>query len=69
MTKLHAVDYYMDGHVAVSFCKVCSAEGDRLLEDCSGPIKSSGLYFQNMTREEFEEKYHNALDESKLPAK
>lgn len=33
MTK-HVTDYYMDGHIAISFCKVCSAEGLKLLADC-----------------------------------
>jgi hypothetical protein len=38
MTKHHVTDYYMDGHVAVAFCKVCSAECEKLLEDCPGKI-------------------------------
>lgn len=32
--KCHVIDYYMDGHVAIAFCKVCSAEGDKLFDDC-----------------------------------
>jgi len=34
----HILDYYMDGHTAVSFCKVCSAEGLELLDACSQKI-------------------------------
>lgn len=36
MTTQHIVSHYMDGHVKVEFCKVCSAEGPKLLEDCQG---------------------------------
>lgn len=39
MTKRHVIDYYMDGHSAISFCKVCSAEGLKLFEDCPGKIE------------------------------
>lgn len=39
MTKRHVIDYYMDGHVTVAFCKVCSAEGEKLLEDCPQKIE------------------------------
>ena len=38
MTKQHTLDYYMDGYTAVPYCKVCSAEGLKLTEDCSGKI-------------------------------
>ena len=38
MTKQHTFDYYMDGHIAVQFCKVCSAEGLKLIEECFGKI-------------------------------
>jgi len=34
MTIRHVIDYYMDGHCMIAFCKVCSAEGDKLIEDC-----------------------------------
>lgn len=34
--RLHVIDYYMDGYQPVSFCKVCSAEGDKLFEECPG---------------------------------
>lgn len=66
MTRRHVTDYYMDGHVSVEYCKVCSAEGLRLFDDCSGPIKSGVVYFQDMTKEEFEEKYQKAIDGKKL---
>lgn len=36
MTKRHTIDYYMDGHCVIPFCKICSAEGDKLLEECAG---------------------------------
>lgn len=34
--RLHVIDYYMDGYHPVSFCKVCSAEGDKLFDECPG---------------------------------
>jgi len=34
MTKRHDIGYYLDGRVSVAFCKVCSAEGEKLFEDC-----------------------------------
>lgn len=58
MTR-HVPDYYMDGHIAIPFCKVCSAEGDKLLEECTGPIQPV-FYFQDMTKEEFEKKFPRA---------
>lgn len=36
MTLRHAIDYYMDGHIAIAFCKNCSAEGDKLFDECVG---------------------------------
>jgi hypothetical protein len=38
MITRHTIDYYMDGHSAVPFCKVCSAEGLALSEDCPQKI-------------------------------
>lgn len=38
--KRHVIDYYLDGHVTVAFCKICSAEGEKLFEDCSQKISS-----------------------------
>lgn len=34
MTKQHELGYYQDGFVSVAYCKRCSAEGEKLLEDC-----------------------------------
>lgn len=68
MTKLHTIDYYMDGHIAIPFCKVCSAEGDKLLEDCQGYLDTP-FYFRHLSKKEFEEKYNNALDQSTKAAK
>ena len=34
MTKQHELAYYNDGHVKVAYCKKCSAEDLKLLEDC-----------------------------------
>ena len=34
MTIPHAIDYYTDGHMAIAYCKICSAEGEKLLESC-----------------------------------
>lgn len=64
MTLRHVIDFYMDGHIAVSFCKVCSKEGQELLQECTGPIDMPN-FFQGMTKREFEEKYSKALDEKK----
>lgn len=58
MTKRHTIDYYMDGHIAVAFCKLCSAEGGKLLEEeCQGPFVSGVEYFRGLTREEFDKKF------------
>ena len=62
--KLHVTDYYLDNHIAIAFCKVCSAEGDALQDLCKGPIDTPN-YFGNLSRKEFEEKYQKALDQSK----
>ena len=39
----HVLDYYMDGHISTPFCKVCSAEGYRLLDPCSKETRSPNL--------------------------
>ena len=39
MTRLHDVAYYLDGHVQVAYCRKCSAEGEKLLEDCPQKIE------------------------------
>lgn len=40
MTKQHDIAYYLDGHVKVAYCKHCSAEGEKLLEDCPQKIEN-----------------------------
>lgn len=40
MTIRHVVDYYMEGHSMVAFCKVCSAEGDKLIDACPGKYEN-----------------------------
>jgi len=40
MTTRHVIDYYMDGFTMIAFCKVCSAEGDALFEECKGLIET-----------------------------
>lgn len=64
MTLRHVIDYYMDGHKAISFCKICSKEGQELLQECTGPIDIP-FYFRDMSKKEFEEKYSKALDGKK----
>jgi len=68
MTRLHKLHNYKDGYKVVEYCCVCSAEGDTLLEDCPGnfpnPVRT--LYFRDMTKEEFEEKYQKTLDAASL---
>lgn len=44
MTKLHTIDYYMDTWRTIPFCKICSAEGDLLAEDCSGLAPCTAHY-------------------------
>lgn len=64
MTR-HVPDYYMDGYIAITFCKVCSAEGDKLLDECPGPIQKSELQL----REDFKNNFPRAakmLDDKKL---
>lgn len=39
MTKQHDIGYYLDGRVLVAYCKQCSAEGEKLLEDCPQKIE------------------------------
>ena len=63
---VHVTDFYMDGYITIPYCKVCSAEGLALFEDCAGPIDQP-FYFRHMSKKEFEEKYQNAIDESRKP--
>ena len=57
MTKPHTLAYYMDGQQRVEFCKVCSAEGFALYEDCPGKTENSISHEQK------------SLDEKKQTAK
>lgn len=36
MTRLHKLGKYRDGLALVEYCRVCSAEGNELLDDCPG---------------------------------
>jgi hypothetical protein len=36
MTRLHKLGQYKDGFAVVEYCRVCSAEGLKLIEDCPG---------------------------------
>lgn len=36
MTRLHKLGTYKDGYELVEYCRVCSAEGLKLIEDCPG---------------------------------
>lgn len=55
MTTQHAIGYYLDNHVSIAYCKVCSAEGEKLLEDCPQKvinpqnISTKGLDEKNQT--------------------
>jgi hypothetical protein len=40
MTKQHDLAHYKDGYVQVAYCKRCSAEGQKLLEDCPQKIEN-----------------------------
>ena len=41
MTKQHDLAYYQDGYVRVAYCRKCSAEGLKLLEDCPQKIENT----------------------------
>lgn len=56
MTKQHALDYYLDGFVTVAYCKRCSAEGEKLLEDCPQKI----IAIQNIFKSTLDEKKQNS---------
>jgi hypothetical protein len=36
VTRLHKLGNYRDGFKVIEYCVVCSAEGDKLAEDCPG---------------------------------
>jgi hypothetical protein len=40
----HTIDYYFDNKIRVDFCKLCSAEGDKLLENCPQNIEPAKKY-------------------------
>lgn len=64
MTLRHVIDYYMDGHKAISFCKICSKEELALLDECTGPIQKSEMQL----REDFKNNFPRAakmLDDKK----
>lgn len=44
MTKQHDIGHYLDGRVSVEFCKICSAEGEKLLDECLQKIIVTGLF-------------------------
>lgn len=36
--RQHKLSFYVDNHVRVEFCKVCSAEGELLKSECPGNV-------------------------------
>ena len=36
MTRIHKLGSYRDGFKVIEYCVVCSAEGEKLIEDCPG---------------------------------
>lgn len=52
MTKQHDLGHYQDGRVSVAYCKRCSAEGEKLLEDCPQKI----IINQNISEKLLDEK-------------
>lgn len=36
--RAHKTSFYMDDHVRVEFCTVCSAEGELLKSECPGQV-------------------------------
>lgn len=60
MTKQHDIGYYDDNHVQVVYCRKCSAEGQKLLEDC--PQKVLSLADPDKINEDF---LNYTLDEKK----
>lgn len=51
MIKPHSPSSYQDGHVRVEFCKVCGAEGLKLLEDCPQKVTTDQNYFKKVLDE------------------
>lgn len=56
MTLHHVIDFYMDGYMAISYCKVCSAEGNKLFDECTGPIQKC----EEQIREDFKNNFPRA---------
>jgi hypothetical protein len=56
MTKLHDLAQYHDGFVLVPYCKRCSAEGEKLLEDCPQKV----ILTQNISEKPLDEKKQNS---------
>lgn len=52
--KLQVIDYYMDGYQPVSFCKICSTEGDKLFEECPGKYDQGAYDWRNVNGDGFE---------------
>jgi len=34
--RQHQLDIYKDGYQSIPFCKICSAEGEKLSQECVG---------------------------------
>ena len=34
--RQHQLDIYKDGYQSIQFCKICSAEGEKLSQECVG---------------------------------
>jgi len=41
--RQHQLDIYKDGYQSIPFCKICSAEGDRLSLECVGMMEIDPL--------------------------
>ncbi len=40
---LHQLDTYKDGYQNIQFCKICSAEGEKLSLECVGMTETNEL--------------------------
>lgn len=43
MSLQHQLDTYRDGYCFITFCKVCSAEGERLSFECVPLVETDNL--------------------------
>lgn len=64
MTTRHVIDYYLDGFQMMAFCKVCSAEGNGLFDECKGKptVNSPVSHVQNKSdndRDALDSNYDN----------